>query len=178
MKLRKTFIRKGPVSESSVAGPAPRSGIRPDFAGFSIIELLVVIAIVSTLLGMGLLVGMDSYRRSELRNERGVLVDLLERARSRAMNNYFEMPHGVHVETTPEPGAYVLFRGTYNAGAPENEITPMHSGITVTEPAAPFEIVFTQLSGIPAPAENTITLTDNVHPEITIKINAEGQIDW
>src|SRR3989344_8804448 len=76
--------------------------------GFTLIEVLVVLAIIGVIMSFGLIMSLDSYRGYLLRSERDVLVSTLERARSRALNNYYQSAWGV-CYTTPN---YIIFKGT------------------------------------------------------------------
>jgi prepilin-type N-terminal cleavage/methylation domain-containing protein len=142
--------------------------------GFTLIEILIVTAIMTLVAGLGLFMGLDSYRRSQLRNEEGSLVGLLERARNRAMNNFLEMPHGVHFDSSPPE--FVLFEGaSYAASDPATrEAVSRNAGITVNGFT---DVVFDELSGDANPASTTISLYDGTR-SVTIAINAEGQINW
>lgn len=139
-------------------------------AGFSLIEILVVTAIITVLAGIGLIVGLDSYRGYSYRSERNVAVHVLQKARSRAMNNMFETAHGIHFGSSE----YVLFRGNaYNPSASTNESIPKNPAVTITGPA---DIVFRQLSG-DSNFTGDITITDGVRTNI-ISTNGEGRINW
>jgi prepilin-type N-terminal cleavage/methylation domain-containing protein len=89
------------------------------YRGFTLIEVVVVMALLGVIVMTGLLVDMQAYRSSGFRSDRELLVTLLARARSQAINNICTasdctdgVPHGVHIE----PGRFVLFEGaTYDA---------------------------------------------------------------
>jgi prepilin-type N-terminal cleavage/methylation domain-containing protein len=138
-------------------------------AGFTLIEILVVTAIFTVLMGLGLFMGFNSYLRYNLNSERDIAVGVLERARSRAMNNMFESSHGVHFASS----SYTVFRGkSYVVGSSTNEIIPanpavQHSGLT--------DIYFEQLTA--STTGGTLTLTDGTR-SVTTTINHEGTIDW
>ena len=137
--------------------------------GFSLIEVLVVTGLLTFLAGVGIVVSMQSYRGYLFRSERDLLVAVLESARSRALKNIGETPHGVHIE----PDAFVLFAGAaYSSVAPENERIPRNSSVTISEDE---EIIFSQLSG--DAASSSIVVSDGVHIK-RISINDEGRIDW
>jgi prepilin-type N-terminal cleavage/methylation domain-containing protein len=139
--------------------------------GFTIPEVLTVVGIFSLLAGLGLIMSMETYRGSSFRSERTTIVSALERARGRAMNNMYQMPHGVYFDTaTP---AYVIFRGSsYVAGSSTNEVLPASSSAVVTGPSS---VVFNQLDG--TTSSSTITFTQD-GKNGTISINSEGRINW
>ena len=59
--------------------------------GFSLIEIVVVMAIVALLFSIGAIVGVDTYKNYTFRSEQGVLVSVLEKARSRSMSNIYQV---------------------------------------------------------------------------------------
>ena len=140
--------------------------------GFTLIEVLIVIAIVTILVGLGLNINIDTYKGYLFRSERSVLVSTLERARSRAMNNYFETTHGV-CYIAPN---YIIFRGTTCAeGSPTNDVIPENSVVNVSGLSASFPVIFEQLSG--RADEKEITLSEGGRTSV-ISINSEGTINW
>ncbi|MEK7195319.1 MAG: hypothetical protein AAB655_01345, partial [Patescibacteria group bacterium] len=71
------------------------------------IEILVVMAIVTVLAGLGLWIGMDSFRGYSYRSERNRFISSLQKARLESMTNINESKHGVRVESDK----YVIFEG-------------------------------------------------------------------
>lgn len=143
--------------------------------GFTLVEIMVVIAIMAMLFGIGLFMSFDFYRFYLLSSERDIAVGALEKARSRALANFFETSHGVHVDQDN----YWIFRGSvYVAGASTNEKIP---GNTSVQKSGITDIVFDELTGVPTPActpECLLTLTEGARPPKTISINNEGRINW
>jgi prepilin-type N-terminal cleavage/methylation domain-containing protein len=138
--------------------------------GFSLIEILVVTSIIAMLAGLGLIVGMDSIRQNTFQSEQRLLADVLEKARSRALHNMFESPHGVHIENA----GYTIFRGsTYNATSPTNETFPKNPSFAVSGAS---DITFAQLSGNSSFA-GVLMITDGIRSR-NISLNNEGRIDW
>ena len=155
--------------------------------GFTLIEIVVVISLISIIGGLAMLMSMDTFRNSAIRDERDVLVSTLQRARSMAVNNICSgnasvcvnalgnsdgKPHGVHIQ----PGSYVIFQGdSYIASDPANETVQSNAkGATVTSTGG--DPVFKQLSGIVnAPVD--ITIEGAGHKSI-ISVNQEGRIAW
>ncbi len=142
-------------------------------SGFTLLETLLAMGIFAAIAGFGLLVSMDVYRGNSLLAERNVLVSILQRARSQAMDNVDQARHGVHADAF----GYTLFEGgswAFRNGS--LDITFEKSGSLA---AAGFtDVVFNQLSGsadIPA----KITLSDNGSGKtLTISVNNEGQINY
>jgi len=153
---------------------------RKNLSGFSLIEVLIVLGIFAMIMALGLIISFDSYKGYLFRTERGTVVSVLERARSRAMNNYFSTTHGVcYIEPN-----YIIFRGTTcTTGVSTNELIPAKANVTIIglTPAAP--VIFDQLTGkllpqlTPVTDEISITMSQDVKTS-NIKINNEGTINW
>ena len=139
-------------------------------AGLTLIEVLVVMGIVVLLIGLGLLVSMDAFRGYIYRSERLVLVSVLEKARSRAMNNINQTCWGARYDGDN----YVIFKTLPDCAteAPGGDTVPANPNATITGFTG---VVFSQLRGATTGA--TITLTENGRAE-TITVNAEGAIIW
>ncbi|MDO8520651.1 MAG: type II secretion system protein [bacterium] len=147
-------------------------GLSSDSRGFTLVEILVVIGIFLLLAALTLGIGVDTARRATVGSERTLLVELLERARSRAMNNIGEKPHGV----TVTPTDFVLFQGVPNPAT--DEVSPRGDGITVTGPTDPVTVVFAQLSGAVDVAQTGDIVVSNGDQTSTVGINTAGRIDW
>ena len=142
--------------------------------GFSLIEILVVMSIIGAIMSLGLLFDFNSFRGYYFRSERSTIVSVLERARSRSMNNYFGSTHGVCF-ISPN---YIIFKGnSCNTGNPDNELIPANQNIfTSSDFATTFPtLVFSQLAG--TTTGGTIHLTDGLRSGDII-INNEGAINW
>lgn len=141
--------------------------------GFTLVEILVVLAIFALLVGVGVTFSIDAYRGNIFRSERGVLVSVLERARSRAITNYQQSSWGV-CYIAPN---YVIFKGvTCTSGT---DTVPANQTIAAASSFGSFPtIVFSQLAGTTTGA--SITLMDGVSAvnTSTITINNEGTIIW
>jgi prepilin-type N-terminal cleavage/methylation domain-containing protein len=148
----------------------------PSKRGFSLIEVIVVVALFGIVAGVGLIVSMESYRASSYHSDRALLVSLLQRARSQAINNLCSSSsctdgavHGVHIEADK----YVLFEGaTYVAGNADNAV---FAADTNTTHSFTGDIIFSQLSA--TTSAQTITLTGQGRAS-DITISAEGRISW
>jgi prepilin-type N-terminal cleavage/methylation domain-containing protein len=146
-------------------------GFRDSYSGFTFIEVLIVFAIIGVIAAFGIIVSLDSYQRYSKHSERDLLVSLLEKARSEAVNNIGAEPHGLWLG---DPNNYVLFRGVNHTSNPSlNLNVPRNGAITVTlVPAGTSEVLFTQLSG------TTMAATIQVPGNPNIDIYAEGGINW
>ena len=158
--------------DNLVSKPAGRGLALSLSNGFTLIEILVVLAIVASVLGLGLFMSMDVYRGFSFRSERDVVVSVLQKARSRAINNYHQTSWGV-CYVTPN---YIMFRGTIcTSGASTNETIPAGGGVVVTGLSAPGGVVFSQLAGNTTATIITITQNGKIS---TTTVNYEGTIIW
>ena len=140
-------------------------------AGFTLIEVVIVMTIIVFLGTFGVIVGLDTYRRSNFHSEEDTAVSLLEKARSGAINNIGESWYGVKFD---DASNLILFRGQ---GTPKDyvhrnsayDLKIQKSGVLVYTGAT--EMVFNQLSGDSSGGIVTINSSN-------ITINNEGGIDW
>lgn len=141
--------------------------------GFTLLEILIVMAIAMLLLALGLPVGVDTYKSYVRRNERDVIVSVLARARSRSINNMYELPHGVCFDGK----SYVLFRGSYISGASTNESVNANTNIPVSglPSCSSGAIVFSQLSGTTTGATISV-IQDGITS--TIEISQAGRLNY
>ncbi|MEK7613724.1 MAG: type II secretion system protein [Patescibacteria group bacterium] len=141
--------------------------------GFSLFEVLIVIGILGVVALFTVGIDTRSISRSTASAESTVLLQMLIHARSRAMNNEYQMPHGVYVDANN----FVLFRGnSYDPLAAGNEPTPRSTQVSISiPPAVPFEVVFTQLSG--TTSAQTVKLASGVD-SVDIDIKETGAIAW
>ena len=140
--------------------------------GFTLIETLIVIGIIGFVAVVGVIIGIDTYQRYNIRSDLDRAAVLLQKARSSAINNVSEISHGVYLG---DSGAFILFRGINYAGRlPQFDLRiDKNPVVTITPPAS--EIVFAPLSG--ASSNSTLTVSDGVR-SLTIEINNEGRINW
>ncbi|PIR37988.1 MAG: hypothetical protein COV34_02785 [Candidatus Zambryskibacteria bacterium CG10_big_fil_rev_8_21_14_0_10_42_12] len=139
--------------------------------GFTLLEILITLGIIGLLAFIGIITGVDTYKRYLTRSDIDSAAVLLQKARSSAINNIGNTSHGVHVGNT---GEFVLFRGnsyasrdtTYDLVIEQNKDIAI-SGLS--------EVVFSQISG--ETTAGTITVTSDTG-NITININSEGGINW
>lgn len=163
--------------------------------GFTFIELLIVIGIFVVIAGLGLFMSVNAFRGYLHRSERDIIVSILARARSEAMNNICVGPlctdgqmHGVCFNAP----SYIIFQGaSYGAYAITNQTIPSNSAINIASDHASFftcgsgtGAVFDQLTGKLVPQlalatdELMITISESGRPNSNIYINNEGRINW
>lgn len=139
-------------------------------AGFTLIEVLVVVGIFAILAALGLFLSMDVYRGNSFRSERNMVVSILQKVRSRAVNNINQTKHGVRFESD----RYVIFEGPICAAAGEE--IPKSSAIANSGGC----VVFDQLTGDRDTVNSTINslnLTGQGFSS-TVTINDRGRISW
>jgi Tfp pilus assembly protein FimT len=92
--------------------------------GFTLLEALIVLALLITCAALGLFISFSGYRESETRDEREIIVAVLEKARSQAMANLCissacsgGSAHGVSFS---DAGRYVIFEGDEYAARHED----------------------------------------------------------
>jgi Tfp pilus assembly protein FimT len=153
-------------------------------------EMLVVLALTALICGFAVIVSMDTYRGSNFRAERNMLVALLERARAQSIANYCGgtctandgAKHGVAINPADHPGKYVLFQtqSTYS-GRTANDKTVdsiFDKNPTITLGGLT-EVVFAQLSGQTTTVGGLeLVLSDSAGHISTTTIGTEGQISW
>ncbi len=142
--------------------------------GFALIEIVVVLGVMMSILAMGLVMDLNFVKGDNFLSEESVIVSLLQRARSEAMNNMFQSTHGF-CYASPN---YIVFkeRATCLPKSGEDLLIPANPNIGENASTTfPGEIVFSQLAGTTSPA--TIHITDGIK-SADIKINYEGTITW
>lgn len=164
--------------------------------GFSLIEIVIVMALLAIIGGLALIMNFDDYRGYSFRNERDLLVSVLQRARSQSVNNVClsglsctgGQPHGVHIGSAADCSAinkpcYVIFQTTTTTPtfaardtAVDQDIERSSSFNLVTSPGP--DVVFDQLSGNVDIAPWSLVVTDNLNHIATTTVNSQGQIDW
>ena len=139
--------------------------------GFTLVEVILVLALFGALLGIGLPIGVDSYKSYLLTAETRTLVSFLRRAQNFSLANTREASHGLFIDSS----RFVLFQGSSYAGrnATYDEVYLRSSVVTVSSTP---EIVFTPLSGIPM-SSTTITLSNGLSSQ-AITVNAGGAFLW
>lgn len=144
--------------------------------GFTIIEILIAIGLLAIIFSFGLFISFDFYKSYSIHSERNIIVSILQKARSQALDNINQQPHGVHFQDNFGL-EYIIFEGpVYDALNPGN-FSPIKSAsnITITSPTLPFDVVFTQLSA--NSSDKTITISDGIK-SYDVSVNQEGRINW
>ncbi len=151
--------------------------------GLTLIEVLVVMTLVVVLIGVSLLISMESYRGTSFRNERNTVIALLQRARSQSMANFCQgcndgKPHGVAIRPADNPNKYVLFQGTAYSTR-DMAYDSIFDASPHVEAAGMSEVVFAQLSAITTTSGGSLlTLSDFAGYTSVISLGSEGQISW
>jgi prepilin-type N-terminal cleavage/methylation domain-containing protein len=153
--------------------------------GFTLIEVIVVMGILAIVGGGIAFVGMNDYRSYLFRGDQDLVLNVLHKARSQAVNNVClgsscsdGQSHGAHFQ----PGQYVIFQGgSFNPADPQNEAFPISSpNFSVKNDATGntnFDIVFNKLDS--AVGGNFILdLTDSFGHSSQVSISTEGRVDW
>jgi len=136
-----------------------------------VIELVITMAIIAIMVGLGLFVSLEFYRSSDLNSERDILLSVMRRARTQALDNVYGLQHGVFVS----PSSYIIFAGSSYASraAQYDETFPRSNAISVSGLS---EIVFSALAST-STSSGTIILADAT-ASTTMSVNNEGQINW
>lgn len=141
--------------------------------GFTLVEVLVVIGITGMLLGLGASMGLDAYRVYSFRAEQERVVSILEKARSRAINNIHQTVHGVCYQDFD----YIIFEGVACVPGATSEHVQANKAIArASNFSTKFPvIIFSQLTGTTTMVQ--VRLTDGVRSE-DMQVNYEGTIIW
>jgi len=148
------------------------SGKQP---GFTLMEILIVLTLFIFIAGFALIVSLDSYKSNNFKSDQGQLLGVLLKARSQAMANINQKPHGVFMDQTNSQ--LTLFQGSAYLGRPatDTQLDQVFSGNAAYSLGGATSTIFSQLSGTTTPT--SITLDDHIHSKYTICINNEGQIN-
>jgi Tfp pilus assembly protein FimT len=151
--------------------------------GVSLIEVLVSVALGVIIITLVSFVSFDYLKSSQYIKENDALIALLQKTRSRAINNINGVKHGLHIDTSAH--TFIIFQGsTYVAGAATNEVYTYDNSVKLFsdiscglafEITTSFDVSFAQLTGNTTPL--TIYMGDGKRCGI-IDINAEGRIQW
>lgn len=142
-------------------------------AAFTLIEVLVVIVLFAVLAGMAAAISIQDYRSGNFRSERDLAISVFQKARSRAVANINDLPHGVHIDSGNDQ--YIIFEGTFNVSAPSNEYIQFSVPNSSVSHSGMQEVVFGQLDGQATITGGNLSL-ENGRSEISV--NPEGQISW
>lgn len=150
--------------------------------GFTLLEILVVMGLVLVVVAFGLIVSFDDYRGFNFRNERDIVVNVIQKARSQAVNNMCfgtgctdGKDHGVYFGTT---GQYVIFQGATYASrdVAVDEVIEARDDATILSGVE--SVVFHRLrADAVVTGGSTLTVTQSTHTS-TITIEPEGRVWW
>lgn len=138
--------------------------------------------LVLMVVAFGLIVSFDDYRGFTFRNERDIVVNVIQKARSQAINNMCfgagctdGKAHGVYFGI---PGQYVVFQGTSYA----TRDTAVDEVIEAKDAAAVLtglsSVVFNRLrADTVTTGGTTLTVTQGVRSSV-ITVEPEGRIWW
>lgn len=147
--------------------------------GFTLIEVLVVMVLFILVSGFALFLSLDSFRGYVYASDRNTLVSALQKARSQALANVNQKPHGVHINHSSNPKTYTVFEGsswTDPSHDPSLDIRfEVNKNVVLT---GVNDVIFSPLSGETG-NNYTLALQDASRPYINnfININYEGRID-
>ena len=134
--------------------------------GFTLVEILITLAILTFVVSLATVVDLNSFKTDTAQSERDKIVSILEKARSRAMANFYDSSHGVCYDS----GNYIIFKGE-TCDPSSIETIPASTDITINFPT----VVFTRLTGDTTSANISLT---NDNKSLNIEINNEGTINW
>jgi len=141
-------------------------------SGFTLVEIMVTVAIVTIMLSIAAFANVNLFTREIARSEESTLVAVLQKARSRAMNNINASKHGVRIVDGSD--YYVIYRELpYVDEKSTNEKVWREKKVGVTGLS---DVVFDQLSG--ETTAGTITLVDTAGRTENIIISSNGLIEW
>lgn len=141
--------------------------------GFSLIEVLLVLGIFAAVAAFTLFMGIDTIARGSAMSERDTLVALITSARTSALANTQARPHGVRIDAT----SFTRFEGTsYTAFPATYRVVPRNSGVSISGPALPVDIIFSQLAATTT-GYSTITLSQG-GASYTVDVSSAGHIEW
>lgn len=139
--------------------------------GFTLVEILIAMGILAVILSLGYFVSFDFYKNYVLYSEKDILISILRKARSQALNNVGAASHGVYIGSD----SYTIFYGGSFASrnSQYDENIKKAQGITLS---GLNEIVFQSLAAT-STASGAVSL-NNGRKTFFIDINYEGRINW
>lgn len=150
--------------------------------GFTLLEILIVMGLILMVVAFGLIVSFDDYRGINFRNERDIVVNVIQKARGQAINNMCfgagctdGKPHGVYFATA---GQYTVFQGADYASRDSavDEVIPARDKAAAVSGMT--SVVFDRLRADAVTAGGTtLTVTQGSHVSV-ITIEPEGRVWW
>lgn len=140
-------------------------------SGFTLVEMLIALSILFVVGGVGFLIVPGIYRAQVVASERDTVVEVLERARAKALGNVRQSDHGLFIDSEE----YVLFEGSSYAARDVryDEAFSREDGFVF---GGLSEIVFRALDAYVA-TSGQITIT-NGPALFVIEVNEEGALYW
>jgi len=135
--------------------------------GFSLIEILVVIGLITLIAAGGYMISIGGFQRYAFSAERDLVLNLLQKTRSRAMNNVLQSPHSLVISDTE----YTLFSD--DGDTDNDDIFPRNTSVVIS----PTTIEFEQLSGNVVMGAGVINIDQGVQ-SAQIEVNTNGRISW
>jgi|GEM_PF-4600850 len=137
--------------------------------GFTLIELLLVTTIVGIVAALGAGFGLGTYRSFSFHQDTKLITNLLEQARTEAMQMRNGSPYGIEVTS----GSVTLFSGSiYQPRAVDDQMFPTGLALIGQNSAV---VVFQPLSGL-VQSPVSMTLSNGILHK-NIGINAQGTIE-
>mgnify|MGYP001563404602 FL=1 len=139
--------------------------------GITLVEILTAMGILTVVLSLGYFVGFDFYKNYALHSEKDVLISVLRKARSQALNNVGATAHGIYIDDS----SYTIFYGNsfVSRDSQYDENIKRAPGISLS---GLNEAVFQPLTAT-STASSTIALSNN-QKTFFIDLNYEGRINW
>ncbi len=144
-------------------------------SGFSLLELLMVIAIGVAILAISAPFAFQFYQNQLVTDTSKQLQDTLDIARSYAVANLGDAPHGVRV--FPASSTYVLFQGDDYATRTVTEDQVYHFSPSVTLAATTTEVVFSQLYGTSTVDEVWSIYAGTLYRNLHIRSSGNIEVD-
>lgn len=135
--------------------------------GFGLMEVVVVIGLMALIALGGYMISIGGFQRYAFASERDLVINLLHKARSRAINNVGQSEHTVELDSAA--GEFILREETSGS-----EVKfPKDPSVTITP--SNFTVTFEQLSG---DAEDLDITIEKGAQNIVIDIDSNGRINW
>jgi prepilin-type N-terminal cleavage/methylation domain-containing protein len=146
--------------------------------GFTLIEIIIVVGLLAIIAGFGLFLSMDSYRGYVFHAEQNLAISVLQKARSQAIVNIDQQPHGVYLDLAGKQ--YIIFEGPTHTSFPSTNIPVpfISSSISHSGMGGANEVLFNQLDASVSVVPSALHLSDSASHNSDINFNNEGQINY
>ncbi|UMX47483.1 MAG: hypothetical protein L7H18_03460 [Candidatus Nealsonbacteria bacterium DGGOD1a] len=161
---------------------SPKVCISKPNQGLTMIEVCLAMGLLAIIGSLGLFMSSEILRGGSFHSDRDMVVGVLRRARSLAVNNVCSgagcadgKSHGVHFD--PAKREIVIFQGGgYSASDPANETILFDNKTVYIDASSSVDIIFDRISG--NSTATTIILKDGAGHISAVETNSEGRIDW